>query len=219
MKLLLLLAGGLLCFASTIPAHAGIVISLVGPSGDVEVPSSGIVDLQYEVFVAADAGTQDTKGYTIPVDITPPDGQGLPQGISTTNIRETNSPYLQLPSGSNDAIGSAGDFSFTDGNFVGAVTLDTNAVSLFEFTLSIDNTAVPGSSFEVSIPSNNLFSYTDGNDNEIAPILPSSLRVNPVAVPEPGSVALFLVVAVFFTRCTMSRHRVTGGIIPVSAPQ
>ena len=191
------LFAGLLFVASAIPGYAGIVLTIDGPSGDVQIPTTGTVNLRYEVLVAADAGTQDTRGFTIPVDITPPSGKGVPTGVTITNILETNSPYGELPSGTNEDIGDSGDFSFTDGNFVGLVTLTTANISLFEFTLSIDSTATEGSSFDISLPSNNLFSYTDGNDAEIPTTFPSAIRVNLVAVPEPSATALLLGTACF----------------------
>ena len=180
----------LLCGFVT-PASASLVLS-VGPAfTSIAQPAVGATqEITMTVFLRAQAGTEDVVGYSLPVDLSPPAGKGLPLGMTITGATARTifgGPQFKfnLNPGEGDLLATAG--------FPGepAVPFDTNFKPLFDFNILVDDTVATGD-YSLDFVQGVLLSLDPNLTASFS--APAIIRV--VAVPEPSVLGILGLLAV-----------------------
>lgn len=178
--------------------QAGVVLSLSPSSQDVNLPSAGGTNsFSIEARIAADSGTQQVKGYSLPVDLGPPAGIGVPTGwkiVSVTPLFEIVTgvpPTVEFDDPPNHTAPAEGDLRVRDQTFSAAViNLTTSPLALFRFTVEINDQAIAGN-YTASYTNGPLFTLIDQTFNPIpeSSIQRNSASITLQAVPEPNAMA------------------------------
>jgi hypothetical protein len=177
-------------------ARAGFILSVVGPADPVAIPGVGTNEFTVAVRLATDAGTQAIKGYTIPVDLRPPNNTGLPVGWTIDSVNQQffgftdPFPGFDKRGGSGDLPSQEGDATASNGNLFGpAVNFTTTPVTLFNLKVRIDPTAAAGDTIVAIFNSGTLLAINDATANPVpsGDLQFQSATITISAVPEPGS--------------------------------
>lgn len=186
-------AGLLLALSLAVPSHAGLDLSLEPDAAIVEIPVAGTASFSVAVRMNADAGTQLVKSYNLPIDIREPIGLGLPTGWSLTAVTQKFFGFTEAfpPFDPGTSAPQSFDLAPSDGNLASAVSFDTSPVTLFDFTVSIDATAIAGD-YSFVFVDEGVLGITDEN-NDLIPANLGSGAITLQAVPEPNSFALLAV--------------------------
>lgn len=180
----------LLCGLAT-PASASLVLSIGPTFTSVAQPTAGTTrGITMTVFMRAQTGTEDVVGYSLPIDLSPPTGKGLPLGMTITGATARTifgGPQFKavLNPGEGDLLATAG--------FPGepAVPFDTNFSPLFDFNILIDDTVATGD-YSLDFVQGVLLSLDPNLTATFSP--PAVIRV--VAVPEPSTLGVLGLLAV-----------------------
>ena len=187
-------------------AVSGVVLSFSPLTTSTTVPTTGTTkQIIIEASIAADVGTQDIRGYNLPVDISPPVDIGMPTGWSITTVNVINE-IAGDPPFSFSTTPTQGDLFVQDATLFGsAVTLTTAPLPSFNFTLELTDQAQQGN-YTVGIFNGATFAVVDGGGAGIAPaqIQSNTATITLTAVPEPatGSLTLLAVLG-----CSLCRRR------------
>lgn len=175
-------------------SEAGFILSVTAPSSPIAIPTAGTTDFTVAVRLAADSGAQAVRGYTIPVDLRPPTGSGLPTGWTIVSVNQrffgfTDAfPGFDKRGGVGDLPSQEGDASASNGNLIsGPVNFTTTPVTLFDLTVRIDPTAAPGNYVAEVFSSGTLLEINDATGTPVprANLQFQSASIELSAVPEP----------------------------------
>lgn len=185
---------------------AGFIVSFSSETTNVNFTVNPTETFTIGVQLAADTGTQNIQGYSIPIDFRNPVGAGLPMGwnvLSVTSVANfsggilfTGRPNPGLPPPTEgDAYGS-------DTRTAGPLTFTTTPVRLFDVTVQINRANAINGDFTASfLTTGALFNLNDSATttlpaNQINATGLATIRVT--GVPEPSSLALL------FTSCILA---------------
>lgn len=195
-------AAALVALVPLASAEAGIVLSLTPDATGLAVPEAGMSrSFTIEAQIAADTGTQLIRAYNIPIDLGAPAGTDTPPGWTVTAI----TPLFDIagdPPFVPDFDPAEGDVYAEDGTLFGAsVELNTTPISLFSFTVELNDQAQAGD-YTASFVNGALLAVVDGAGDGIpsSEILLRSATITLAAVPEPGSALLLAGLAVGLAR-------------------
>lgn len=186
----------LACLINPSSSHAGAVLSLVPTTTTVTFTNNPTEQFVIGVRLAASAannGTQNVQGYTIPVDLHAPLGKGLPAGWTVTAV----TPVANFSGGalfSANTNPGEGDALGGDVRLAGPLTFNTTPTTLFEFTVQVNRNTAANGDFTAAVFGNGaLFSINDSAATTI-PLnqidFTNTALIRIVGVPEPGSLAL-----------------------------
>lgn len=178
---ILVLFGGLAA-----PASADLVLSIGPELTTIVQPIGGATrEITLTVFMRAKTGTESVEGYTLPVDLSPPPGKGLPLGMTITADTTAITIFGGLPfkadlnPGEGDLLAIAGALNVTP------VLFDTNPSPLFNFNVLIDSTVATGD-YTADFVNESLLSL----DRNLTAIFDPSAIIRIVAVPEPSTLSV-----------------------------
>jgi hypothetical protein len=178
-------------------SHSGIVLSFVPATTNVNFTVNSTEQFVIGVQIAADSGTQNIQGYSIPVDFRNPIGTDAPPGWTVTAVNYvTNFSSGVLFTG--DINPGFGDAYGSDVRTAGPIQFTTSPVTLFEITVQVARgTAVNGDYLASFVSSGPLFSL-DVAENTPLPLsqinATATAPIRITGVPEPSSL-VFLAVA------------------------
>ena len=216
------LIAALFVFAATLVnsgiCRAGIVLSFLPATTNVNFTVNPTESFTIGVQLAADVGTQNIQGYSIPIDFRNPIGKGLPTGwnvLSVTPVANFSGGILFTGS-TNPA---EGDAYGSDTRTAGPLSFTTTPVTLFDVTVQISRATATNADFTASfLTTGSLFAINDGIGttlpaNQINATGTALIRVT--GVPEPSSLALLIASCIGACAFLVKRflnHRRTQGI-------
>lgn len=184
------------------PAAAGLVLRIGPETTTVTRPTTGnTTNVTLTAYVRADANTESVANYTVPIDLTPPGGPGIPSGmllIREATIRTLFPERTFYSDVLNDPNGEADFYASVIGPFVSPrpppVVFGTDFSPLFDFTISIDDTVAVGDYAVDVVRDSVLLAFDPDLSDNIQFEAPAVIRV--VAVPEPSVLGLLGLLAV-----------------------
>lgn len=194
----------LLLLQSQRSVFSDVIVDLV-PSNSTIILTGGTQTFSLDAQIAAGISvTQAMQGYTLPVDLSPPVGTDPPVGWTITSVTALNT----LP-GSLGFVSSTnpleGDVLAGDGTNIittTPITLTMTPLSLFRFTIELDNQAVAGVYDASFFRTGNLFEINDGAGTPLAAnAIATNAATITLVVPEPsGLLPLCIFAGIAFNR-------------------
>ena len=194
--LIRLIASLLAIVVATSNAKADVVLSMTPEENDVVVSPGGKTQLTIGVQLATTSGTQQIRGYTIPIDLFEPFGTDPPAGFEVVALTQ-RFDFQGLPF-RGDPDPQEGDLLAEDGNLSDSFEFTTTPVTLFDFTVEISDSAAPGD-YTAAVVSDRLFTINDGSGASIpeSQITFQPATISVTAVPEPTGVVALCGIATF----------------------